>query len=137
MHNLNNILADLFVLNTKTKNFHWNIKGPRFIMLHEFFGDHYEAMDEFIDMLAEQIRILNERPIGTLSDFLKHSDIKETTKVLNEDEMLKELLKDHKHMVKSLKELISKLDSEPGAQDMLTELLRFHEKTVWMIESHL
>lgn len=137
MHSLNNVLADLFVLNTKTKNFHWNVKGPRFSMLHEFFGSHYEEMDEFIDTLAEQIKILHERPIGTLSEFLKNSDIKETSKVLSEDQMLKELLLDHKHMVKSLKQIIIKFDSEPGAQDMLTDLLRFHEKTVWMIESHL
>ncbi|MFT4261197.1 MAG: Dps family protein [Candidatus Woesearchaeota archaeon] len=137
MHDLNNVLSDLYVLNTKTKNFHWNVKGPRFIMLHEFFQKHYEAMDDFVDELAEQMKILGQSPVGTLSNFLKSSHIKESDKVLSEDDMLKELLADHKHMVLALKEVIKKYDSEPGAEDMLIELLRFHEKTVWMIESHL
>lgn len=137
MHNLNNVLSDLYVLNTKTKNFHWNVNGPRFIMLHEFFQKHYEAMDDFVDELAEQMKILNMRPIGTLDNFLKSSHIKETDKVLSGDEMLHELLADHKHMVKALKEVIKEYEAEPGAEDMLIELLRFHEKTVWMIESHL
>ena len=139
MHNLNNVLADLFVLNIKTKNFHWNVKGSRFIMLHEFFQKHYEAMDDFIDELAEQIKILGDTPIGSMKKFLANTDLKEVSKSLDENGMLEELLNDHKHMVKVLKDVISDYENknEPGAADMLTELLRFHEKTVWMLNSHL
>lgn len=137
MHSLDNILSDLSVLNLKTKNYHWNIKGPRFIFLHELFQKHYEEMDDLIDELAEQIKILGGTPLGSMKEYLAKTDLKEAGKNLSEDEMLKDLLKDHKHIVHALKEVIINYDEEPGAQDMLTELLRFHEKSVWMIESHL
>ena len=46
---LNALLADEYVLYTKTRNYHWNIVGPQFNDLHKFFGDQYEQLDGFVD----------------------------------------------------------------------------------------
>ena len=137
MHTLNKILADLYVLTTKTKNFHWNVKGSRFIMLHEFFQSHYEAMDGFIDEVAEQIVMKGARPVATLAGFLKQTDLKESEDILDENGMLKELLEDHKHMVGAIEGFIEKAGTDHGTEDLLTEILRFHQKACWMIEAHL
>ena len=136
MHTLNKILADLYVLNTKTKNFHWNVKGPRFSMLHALFQDQYEAMDGFIDEVAEQIVIKGARPEGTLKGFLNLSDLEENDKVLDEEGMLRALLKDHEHMIEATTGFIES-DTDPGTEDLVTEILRFHQKSAWMLKAHL
>ena len=53
---LTRALADEYVLYTKTRNYHWNVTGPRFHDLHKLFESQYEILDEKIDELAEFIR---------------------------------------------------------------------------------
>ena len=43
---LNTLLADEFVLYTKTRRFHWNVVGSDFGELHKFFEEQYEALDD-------------------------------------------------------------------------------------------
>src|ERR1700730_7969380 len=52
------LLADEYVLYTKTRNYHWNVVGPQFNDLHKFFEGQYEALDDFVDEVAERIRQL-------------------------------------------------------------------------------
>ena len=59
---LNALLADEYVLYTKTRNYHWNVVGPQFNDLHKFFGEQYEAIDGFVDDVAERAR--TRRPFG-------------------------------------------------------------------------
>ena len=40
---LNSLLANEYVLYTKTRNYHWNVVGPRFNDLHKFFQGQYEG----------------------------------------------------------------------------------------------
>ncbi len=42
---LNTLLADEYVLYTKTRNYHWNVVGPQFNDLHKFFQAQYEELD--------------------------------------------------------------------------------------------
>ena len=51
---LSRLLADEYLLYTKTRNYHWNVVGPQFNDLHKFFEAQYEAIDEFIDEVAER-----------------------------------------------------------------------------------
>ena len=50
------LLADEFVLYTKTRNAHWNVEGPDFHSMHIFFEQQYEALDETMDSVAERMR---------------------------------------------------------------------------------
>jgi starvation-inducible DNA-binding protein len=74
---LNTLLADEYVLYTKTRNAHWNIQGQNFMELHKFFQGQYEELDETIDEIAERIRMLGHFPIGSLKDFLAISNLLE------------------------------------------------------------
>ena len=74
---LNNLLADHFVLLAKTWNYHWNMKGPSFRSYHTFLEDLYNGLIEDIDSIAERVRDLDERPIGSLKGCLEHNRIKE------------------------------------------------------------
>src|SRR5690606_29750690 len=63
---LNVVLADEFVLYTKTRRCHWNVVGPNFSELHALFQRQYEQLEEIIDDVAERIRALGGTPAGTL-----------------------------------------------------------------------
>ena len=71
------LLADEYVLYTKTRNFHWNVVGPQFNDLHKFFEGQYEELDDFVDEVAERIRQLGAPSPGTLTEFTKTSRLKE------------------------------------------------------------
>ena len=73
---LNNLLANHFVLLAKTWNYHWNMKGPSFRSYHTFLEDLYNGLIEDIDSIAERVRDLDERPIGSLKGCLEHNRIK-------------------------------------------------------------
>ncbi len=55
---LSKVLADEFVLYTKTLNAHWNLEGPDFHSVHLYFEELYEQSEEFSDSVAERIRQL-------------------------------------------------------------------------------
>src|SRR3982074_2457679 len=55
---LNARLADCIDLQTQTKQAHWNVKGPSFIALHEFFDDLAEAVEEYVDLIAARATAL-------------------------------------------------------------------------------
>src|SRR5438552_777597 len=61
------LLADEYVLYTKTRNFHWNVVGPQFNDLHKFFEGQYEELDDFVDEVAERIRQLGAPPRARLT----------------------------------------------------------------------
>jgi starvation-inducible DNA-binding protein len=132
------ILADLYILYVKTQNFHWNIVDPRFFFLHEFLEDQYEHLAKSIDEVAERIRMLGQRSPGSLKQFLDMTSLNESDGDLNGDEMLTNLLRDHESLSQQVRdriEYVSKLRDE-GTADLLIDLLRFHEKTAWMLRSH-
>lgn len=133
------ILSDLYILYVKTQNFHWNIVDPRFYSLHLFFEEHYKEMAETIDEIAERIRMLGERSPASLKEFLKLASLKESTESLTGDQMIQILLEDHESVIKNLRKEIqrSSESDDEGTADLLINCLRFHEKTAWMLRSHL
>ena len=76
-HILNGILADEFLLYTKTRNAHWNIEGPDFHDKHKFFESQYEELDEIMDKLAERIRAIGHYTEARLVDYLKLTNLVE------------------------------------------------------------
>ncbi len=61
---LNRLLADEYVLYTKTRNAHWNIQGQNFIALHKFFESQYDALDIIIDDVAERLQVTRTFCLG-------------------------------------------------------------------------
>lgn len=139
VHSLSLVLADTYVLYTKTQNFHWNITDPRFYSLHLFLEKQYQELAEANDELAERIRMLGERSPGSLKQFIEMTALKESDGDLCGDEMLQELLEDHEAVCRFIREKIelsSELGDE-GTADLLIKRLREHEKHAWMLRSHL
>lgn len=134
------VLADEFVLYTKTRNYHWNIEGASFLELHKLFQEQYEALDEIIDNTAERIRSLGHYSIGTLKDFLATTRLTEKGEANSSKKMIANLLADHEDIAVYLRKAINETANkygDAGTSDFLTGLLEQHEKTAWFLRSYL
>ena len=137
--NLSLLLADSYVLYTKTQNFHWNVSDSRFYFLHIFLKKEYKKLEEAISEIAERIRELGKLVPGSLKQFLDMTSFKEFHENLSADEMIQELLKNHESICCFLREridLVSKLGDEKTA-NLLIQRLRAHEKSAWLLRSQL
>jgi len=135
------LLADEYVLYTKTRNYHWNVVGPQFNDLHKFFETQYDALNEVVDEVAERSRTLGGPAIGTLAEMLDHARLKEHPKQYPDaKQMLTNLLADHEAIVRTLRgDLAAAMDKfgDAGTSDFLTGLMEKHEKMAWMLRSFL
>jgi starvation-inducible DNA-binding protein len=138
---LNTLLADEYLLTTKTKFFHWNVTGPNFIGLHEFFGQQYADLDNLIDLIAERIRKIGHYPSGSMTDFLKMTHLSETKNVdLNSKAMIQQLLQDHEIIIRWLRsqsEAVSEKLKDQSTGDFMLDIMRRHEKMAWMLRAFL
>ena len=135
---LDALLADEFVLYVKTRNFHWNVAGPRFQPLHEFFEKQYEQLNGFVDEVAERSRQLGGRAMGSMKELAEAARLEESpSKGLSEEQMLSALMKDHESIVRSLRtdaEECGRLGDQ-GTMDFMVGLMQQHEKMAWMLRS--
>jgi starvation-inducible DNA-binding protein len=140
-HILNHILADEFLLYTKTRNAHWNVEGIDFHTKHLFFETQYNELDEIMDSVAERIRALGHYAPATLKIFLELTHLSEQLRSKNDSAgFIRELLGDHESIIIYLREQINPLATElkdAGTSDYLTGLMETHEKMAWMLRSHL
>jgi len=138
---LSRILADEFVLYTKTRNAHWNVEGPDFFDKHKFFESQYEQLDETMDDVAERIRAIGHYAPATLREYLKLTKLSEQSREANDSQgYIKELVSDHESIIIHLRENISRFADDYkdlGTSDFITGLMTTHEKMAWMLRAHL
>jgi len=138
---LSKILADEFLLYTKTRNAHWNVEGIDFYAKHTFFEAQYEQLDEIMDSVAERIRTLGHYAPATLAEFLKLTHLSEKSREKNDSAgFIKELLGDHESIIVHLRENINRFANDlhdAGTGDFITGLMETHEKMAWMLRAHL
>ena len=102
---MNGILADVFALYLKTKNFHWHMSGPHFRDYHVMLDEQADQIYAMADPIAERIRKLG----GTTLRSIGH--IARTQRILDNDaeyvepsDMLAELCDDNKTVAARLRE---------------------------------
>ncbi|MEO6883910.1 MAG: DNA starvation/stationary phase protection protein [Bacteroidia bacterium] len=135
------ILADEYVLYTKTRNAHWNVTGADFYDKHKFFEIQFGQLDEFIDSVAERIRSIGHYTPATLKSFLELTQLTEMIREKNDGQgFIKELLSDHEAIIIKLRENIHHFANDlkdVGTSDFITGLMEDHEKMAWFLRSHL
>jgi len=135
------LLADEFVLYTKTRNAHWNVEGTDFHSMHLFFESQYEQLDDFMDSVAERIRTIGHYAPATLKSFLDLTHLTEKTRDKNDSlSFIKELLEDHESIIEFIRGNIDPFASkyhDYGTSDYITGLMEDHEKMAWMLRAHL
>lgn len=135
---LNTLLADEYVLYTKTLKFHWNVTGIVFHDFHAAFKEQYEKLFEIVDDIAERARALGAPALGSLQEFQTYTRLKEiTTEKLSALDMAKQLLADHEAIIRSLRAAISEVDKlgDQVTSNFLQEITTKHEKIAWMLRA--
>jgi starvation-inducible DNA-binding protein len=137
---LSKLLADEFVLYTKTRNAHWNIEGPDFHSMHIFFEEQYGQLDELMDSVAERNRKIGHYAPATLAQFLQLTHLTEKSNSKNDSQgFLKELLEDHESIIEFIRGNINPFATaynDAGTSDFITGLMETHEGMAWMLRSH-
>jgi starvation-inducible DNA-binding protein len=138
---LGKLLADEFVLYTKTLNAHWNLEGPDFHSVHLYFEELYEQLEEVVDSVAERIRQIGHYAPATLNDFIKLTHLTEQMKGgNNSQDLIKNLLGDHESIIAFIRSNVKEFDEahkDAGTSDFVTGLMEKHEKIAWMLRAHL
>ena len=137
---LKKVLANSYLLYLKTQNYHWNVTGKNFVGLHQLFEQHYQALHEAGDVVAERIRALGHFAPGTLAEFAALSSVSEDRKLpANADEMIMNLIKSHEICSKEAHQVLDtaqKPDDEVTA-DVMIQRMAFHDKSAWMLRALL
>src|SRR6266568_1332518 len=69
---LNALLADVFTLYLKTKNFHWHMSGPHFRDFHLLLDDHCDQLFAMTDDIAERARKIGARTVHSIGDISQY-----------------------------------------------------------------
>jgi len=134
---LNILLADYHIYYQKLRNFHWNVIGKNFFDLHEKFEELYDDAKLKVDEIAERILTLRFQPTSNLSDYLKASNLKESSSDLTDTKMIQTLLDDHGILLKQMRKVTEVADKggDEGTIDLIGAYIRELEKTSWMLDS--
>jgi len=137
---LNQLLADEYVLYATTHDYHWNVTGPNFEGLHLLFETQYGQVHQLLDDVAERARAIGVGARGNWGELTKAARISaKPGEGLSAEQMLMELLALHEGFAVQLRKDAGHATrfGDIGTADFLTGLLEQHEKTAWMLRSHL
>lgn len=137
---LNGLLADHLALYTKTKQFHWHVKGPRFHDLHLLFDEHAIEIRDQIDVIAERVRKLGAPTLTSLGAMAKHTQIADQDRTdLSADDMVTELRDDNAKLVKRLKAMKDLADQagDNATDGLIDDWTDMAEQRVWFLSATL
>jgi starvation-inducible DNA-binding protein len=133
---LNAILADVFALYLKTKNFHWHMSGPHFRDYHLLLDEQADQLYAMTDPIAERVRKLG----GTTLRSIGH--VSRTQRVLDNDadyvqplDMLAELRDDNRVLASSLREAHNVCDEhrDIGTASLIEVWIDETERRTWFL----
>ena len=133
---LNHLLADLVVEYHKLQNFHWYVKGKDFFTVHAKLEEYYNAINKSIDEVAENILMINGKPLAMLKEFLEETSFTEVPgEFITSQEIFAEVLKDFKHMLGHAENIKKSADEENqfAISALMDEEIEFFKKAIWMI----
>ena len=102
---MNAILADVFALYIKTKNFHWHLSGPHFRDYHLLFDEHAAQIFAMTDEIAERVRKIGETTLRSIGHISRSQRVLDNdAEYVEPEDMLAELMEDNKALAERLRE---------------------------------
>ena len=136
---LNQRLADAVDLQTQMKQAHWNVKGPHFIGLHELFDKIDEAVEGYVDLIAERIVQLGGIAEGTARVAAGRSRLEEYPLTIADGsahvEAVSKALSTFGHEARNSIDQADEL-GDADTSDLFTEVSRGIDKWLWFVEAH-
>jgi starvation-inducible DNA-binding protein len=133
---LRKLLADVFVLYVKTKNFHWHMTGPHFRDYHLLLDEQATQVFAMTDEIAERARKLGGTTIRSISDISRHQRLTDNNaEFVAPRDMLVELRGDNQELTRSLRvthELCDRRDDVATAS-LIENWIDETERRTWFL----
>ena|SRR5215469_15984457 len=102
---LTTLLADMFALYLKTKNFHWHISGPHFRDYHRLLDEQADQIFTVTDVIAERVRKLGNATIRSIGDIHRRQRITDSdADYVTPSRMLAELRDDNRKLASFMRQ---------------------------------
>ena len=133
---LNALLADVFALYMKTKNFHWHVSGPHFRDYHLLFDEQAEQLFGMTDEIAERVRKVGGttlRSIGHIGRLQRLAD--NDADYVEPSDMLGELREDNQALIASMRQThnLCGEQNDVATASMLEVWIDQAERRVWFL----
>ncbi len=130
------LLADVFALYLKTKNFHWHMSGANFRDYHLLLDEHGDQLFAITDPLAERVRKLGGTTLRSIGDISRQQRIADNdAEFVHPHEMLAELREDNGSLVASMRSLHETCDEygDVATASLLENWIDEGEKRIWFL----
>ena len=133
---MNAILADVFALYVKTKNFHWHMSGPHFRDYHLLLDEHGDQLFAMTDPIAERVRKLGGLTLTSIGRIAR------TQRVVDNDaeyveplDMLAELAEDNRTLAARLREAhnVCEEDRDVATTSLIEVWIDETERRAWFL----
>jgi len=133
---LNALLADVFSLYMKTKNFHWHMSGPHFRDYHLLLDEHSAQIFAMTDVIAERVRKLGQPTLRSIGDIARQQRIADNDAAyVDPDDMLAELRDDNQRFVAAMREVhdLCEEHNDVATASFLEVYIDETERRVWFL----
>jgi len=133
---LNALLADLFALYMKTKNFHWHVSGPHFRDYHLLLDEQADQIYAITDPVAERVRKLGGTTLRSIADIARRKRILDNdAEYVSPLDMLAELRDDNKRLAAEMRAAHGVCDEhgDVATASLLEVWIDEAEKRVWFL----
>lgn len=137
---LNSLLADLFALYLKTKNFHWHVRGPQFRDLHLLFDEQATELFALTDLVAERVRKNGAATLTSIGAIAAASRIADQDRAdLSAAEMIAELVEDNRTLIASIRaaKAAAGVAGDNATEGLADDWTDQAEQRVWFLTSTL
>lgn len=134
---LNTLLSNLNVFYRKLQNYHWNIIGKDFFVIHSKLEEYYDKINEQIDEIAEHILMINGEPLGTMKDYLQNTSIQEAkNEKVKDNVVFEEIIKDYGVLLQNVTDIKEKADKQADylTSSLMDDYISDYSKILWMLK---
>jgi starvation-inducible DNA-binding protein len=133
---VNTLLADVFAVYLKTKNFHWHMSGRHFRDYHLMLDEHSDQIFATTDQLAERVRKLGGTTLRSIGQIAKLQTIKDNNEsYVPPRQMLRELMNDNKHLAAEMRKAHEVADKggDVATTSILENFIDEAERRAWFL----
>src|ERR1700742_3550562 len=133
---MNAILADVFALYLKTKNFHWHMSGPHFRDYHLLLDEQADQLYAMTDPIAERIRKTGGNTLRSIGHIARMQRIQDNdAEYVDPKDMLAELREDNQTLAKRLREVHDLVDEvrDIATASLIENWIDETERRTWFL----
>jgi starvation-inducible DNA-binding protein len=137
---LRDLLADVFALYIKTKNFHWHVSGPHFRDYHLLLDEQAAQLFAMTDNIAERARKIGATSLRSIGDIARHQRLRDNNdEFVAPNDMLAELAADNQQLTRSLRKVHEVCDqhNDLATASLIEVWIDETERRTWFLSAHV